>query len=368
MRQTELMAVGLSGVLAVALLTGGLVASGTQAVPEPGHGSAGPFTVAFTGDTLIHVPIATRASNGAGKYDFRPMFAPVRQIISGADLAICHLEVPLSPDNRVSGYPNFSSPGDLAAALAYAGYDGCSTASNHSYDRGAQGVIDTVQILERAGLAQAGMATEVASGWDATYYSMGDLTLAHISATYWLNGYVLPEDQPWLVQAMNIDQILAIAARAKLSGADLVVVSLHCCIEYLREPTAVQAAMHRELIRSPDVDLVVAHHSHVVGPVEQLDGEFILHGLGNLLSAQRGNGKDDGVVAIATAEKSEGLWSFSAVEVVPTWVERGTYRILPAILENRPSYLRTMEVLHLYGAEVPHAIWPGFPGYRLPQV
>ena len=41
-------------------------------------------------------------------------------------------------------------------AVADAGYDGCSTASNHSYDHGAQGVVDTINALDSVHVGHAG--------------------------------------------------------------------------------------------------------------------------------------------------------------------------------------------------------------------
>ena len=73
------------------------------------------FTVAASGDLLIHGPLAARAlANGGGRrYDFRPMFGSVRARIAGADLALCHLETPLVP-GPVQGYPSFRTPPALA--------------------------------------------------------------------------------------------------------------------------------------------------------------------------------------------------------------------------------------------------------------
>ncbi len=40
-----------------------------------------------------------------------PMLAPVQGALSAADLAVCHLETPLSADDRrISGYPTFNTP------------------------------------------------------------------------------------------------------------------------------------------------------------------------------------------------------------------------------------------------------------------
>lgn len=355
-------------VLCFALLAATPAVAETGATRLPTSGDTDRVTVAFTGDTLIHMPLSARAWNG-DSYDFRPMFTLVRPIISDADLAICHLEVPLSPgSDNLSGYPTFNAPREVADALAWAGYDGCSTASNHSFDRGPEGVAHTIGILQDAGLAQAGMSGTADSGWAATAYELGDLRLSHVSATYWLNGYQMPSGEQWYVQLLDKDEILAIAAREKRSGSDLVVVSVHCCVEYQHEPTAAQRELYRELIASPDVDLVVSHHSHLVGPVEEVDGEYILHGLGNFLSVQRHiPAVADGIIAQVGAVRRGAGWGFDAVEVVPTWVQPGTYRVLPALFHEPDSYRRTMGVLGMYGVTAPPLVWRGFPGYRLPE-
>ncbi|MDH3308086.1 MAG: CapA family protein, partial [Acidimicrobiia bacterium] len=100
--------------------------------PWAGHRN---FTMAFTGDLILHAPVNGAAArygrSSDSRFDFEPMFGPVAGILSEADLAICHLEVPLSPTSTgLSGYPTFLGPGELAAALVAAGYDGCSVASN----------------------------------------------------------------------------------------------------------------------------------------------------------------------------------------------------------------------------------------------
>ena len=87
------------------------------------------------------------------------MFAQVAPVLRAADLAICHVETPMSPDNRqLSTYPLFSVPNQLADAIAYAGYDTCSLASNHSLDSGLRGVVGTIEALDRVGVAHTGMA------------------------------------------------------------------------------------------------------------------------------------------------------------------------------------------------------------------
>lgn len=309
-----------------------------------------PVTVAFTGDTLIHQTVSAAARRDGSPFDFRPMFAPVRHLIGRADLAICHLEVPLSPTSSdLSGFPLFNAPAEVADALAWAGFDGCSTASNHSYDQGTQGVMGTLQVLEDAGIQQAGMVDRITEWWSPTLYRVGGLSIGHVSATYWLNGLRLPSDREWLVQLLDVDEMLAVAGRAKTLGADLVVVSMHCCTEYRRSPTPQQVELSHRLISSPDVDLVVTHHSHVVGPVEQVGQEFVLHGLGNFLSGQvQSASLRIGIIAMAKAVYEAGEWRFESIEVIPTQVTPASYRI--EVLDGDAAQ-RTLASLNEMGAE-----------------
>lgn len=326
-------------------------ALGLAPVPVPPRPSV---TMAFTGDVLIHPQLWRRAADYGAPYDFRPMFAPAAGWIADADLGVCHLEVPLAADNRnLSGYPTFNAPRQVADALAAAGYEGCSTASNHSFDQGEAGVVSTLEVLEEAGMRQAGMATRQEDAGRATHYQTPDATVAHLSATWWLNGFRLPSSKPWLVQLLHVDDLLHQAAVARATGADVVVVSIHCCVEYQVAPTAYQRDVARRLIASPHVDLVVGHHAHVVQPVEEIDGEYIVYGLGNFLSAQRLRPRtQDGVIIEVEFALRGQHWEARQVRAVPTWVEGGTYRILPASDHNTASWWRTARVLTEEGADV----------------
>jgi hypothetical protein len=87
------------------------------------------FTVSVTGDLLIHSPVYERAQAIAGGdgYDFAPMFKQVRPYVRDADLAICHVEVPMTSAPPAS-FPIFNTPPELADAIAKTGWEACDTA------------------------------------------------------------------------------------------------------------------------------------------------------------------------------------------------------------------------------------------------
>src|SRR6266705_961937 len=138
-------------------------AHATPATPASAAPTAPGFTMVASGDVLPHSPLVARAraygARSGRAYDFRPMFSAIKPIVAAADLAVCHVETPLSPTGKhLSGYPVFNGPPQVAAALRATGYDACSTASNHSLDQGPQGVSGTLQVLDSAGLRHAGIA------------------------------------------------------------------------------------------------------------------------------------------------------------------------------------------------------------------
>ncbi|MEU1296036.1 CapA family protein, partial [Streptomyces sp. NPDC005840] len=127
---------------------------------QPGAAARGGFTLLATGDVLPHASVIDRANFDAGGegYDFRPMLADVEPLVSRADVALCHMETVYGANGDYTGYPTFKSPPEVARGLAATGYDGCSTASNHTLDDGADGIRRTLDALDRAGVRHAGSA------------------------------------------------------------------------------------------------------------------------------------------------------------------------------------------------------------------
>lgn len=295
------------------------------------------ITLAFAGDLLPHGPVNDRAAaNGRGSgvaFDYAPMLAPMAPIVGAADVAICHLEVPVHPPGEaITTYPSFGAPPELVDGAKAAGYDGCSNASNHSLDRGRAGIAATLDRFDQLGLRHAGTARTAEEGSTITVYDVQGLRVAHLSYAYGFNGYRIPADAPWAANQIDPARIRADAARARADGADLVVVSLHWGTEYVHEPSAYQRQVASEILPSPDISLVVGHHAHVVQPIGQVGGTYVVWGMGNQLANQRQVPRSDGLTVVATAERGWDLgWRVTGVEAVPTWVEPGTFRVLPVV-------------------------------------
>ena len=330
------------------------------------------FSMTFSGDVLSHGSVIRQAaaySDGELAYDYRPMFANVEERLSAADLSFCVLETPVSPDNtELSGYPIFNAPRELPDALVAVGFDGCAVASNHAYDRGPAGVLATLEQMDRAGLGHSGTARSAEEDLSPTLYDANGVSVAHLSFTYGLNGFVLPADQPYLVDVTNSADVLEEARLARAAGADFVVLHLQWGNEYQGDPTPEQLALAQEFTASPDIDLIVGNHVHVIQPVDVVNGKYVIYGLGNFLSNQSAEccpaHSQDGVIATVTVSgtPAEG---FEVVDVTftPTWVDRSNYTIisLPEALADpalddvtrsvyETSLQRTIETINSLGA------------------
>ena len=276
------------------------------------------FTLVATGDVLLHTALweqarADAASAGnPGGHDFGPMLAGIRPVVSGADVAICHMETPVAPPGGpFSSYPSFSVPPEIAPALAATGYDACTTASNHTYDRGSEGVTRTLDALDAAGIRHAGSARTPQEAGTTTLLDVDGVRLALLSYTFGFNGIPAPGGETWRSNPIDERRILTDAGVARRRGADVVVVALHWGDEYNHDPNGQQQALAPRLIGSPDIDLLLGHHAHVVQPIEAIGNEWVVYGMGNLVSNQGSQGPDklEGLLLrFRFTEQPDGGW------------------------------------------------------------
>jgi poly-gamma-glutamate capsule biosynthesis protein CapA/YwtB (metallophosphatase superfamily) len=291
------------------------------------------FTVAASGDFLIHEPVAARAlANGGGRrYVFAPMFDSIRKRIAGADLAICHVETPLVP-GPVRGYPSFRTPPALAGGIKATGWDVCSTASNHSLDAGQHGIDTTLHALDRAGLRHAGTARSQKEANRATILSVKGVKVALLSFTAVSNGQSVPHE--WSFNWATPERILGAAKRARSSGAQAVILNLHWGTEFSHAISPAQAALADRLTRSPAITAIVGQHVHVVQPIRWLHGKPVVFGEGNLVSNQTAAccppESQDGLIALIDFVARGGRVKAKRVRYVPVWVRHPDYRVLPA--------------------------------------
>lgn len=387
MRRLLPVAVCLSGVLALgacsndsgrppaAIATSAKASSTSTAGQTPNSkvATGTTVTVAASGDILIHGPVRRNAAafaqqNRQTGFDFDPMFAPVKSALSKADVTICQQETPISADDTNLEHTGlvYNAPKEIATAEKKAGFDGCSFASNHTWDMQLAGVQQTPVTLENAGLKVAG-ATPTASGaGEPAIYQVGDVKVAQFAYAYSVINKAgpspeVPSNAPWLADASwpaeGVKGILAEAKKAKDNGADIVVVSMHWGKEYQQAPTSDQTTYAKQLLASPYVDAIYGAHAHVIQPCSTLNGKYVFYGMGNFLSNQ-GEGQAsiltdanaDGVIPTVTFTKTADGWSQSAT-YQPTHVDIPARHIIHTTspTQNPTAYNRVVTAMDSLG-------------------
>lgn len=295
------------------------------------------ITFAFTGDILSHTPLINQAkrtaiANSTAEtkldYDFRPMFLDIKPLISDVDVAVCHLETPIAPEGEeLSTFPLFGVPKEITSAIADAGFDRCSTASNHAYDRGNDGIDATVNALNAAGVDQSGMA-RTPEEIEPHIFTVKGTNLCHLSYTFSYNGLIMPDETQWRSAVINTDRILRDAKRARELGSQATIVSMHWGTEKDSNANSMQTSIADELTASGLVDLIVGHHAHVVQPTKQINGVWVMYGLGNVLSNLPTddrwpvNSQDAVIATTSLTIDSAGKAVFEKPVMHPTWVDK----------------------------------------------
>jgi poly-gamma-glutamate synthesis protein (capsule biosynthesis protein) len=315
------------------------------------------LTVEVNGDILVHQPVWQRAlADGHGRYDFEPMLSEIRPYIRSADLAICHIETPMSP-RPPQGYPVFNSPTQLAAAIHWAGWRICDTASNHSVDQGQYGVDQTGQALDRAGVLHTGSFAYPAQQRRTLMVTVKGVRVAFLAYTEMTNGIPLPH--PWSVNLASAAAVRRAARVARERGAQVVIVNFHWGTQFQSAPDSFQLGLARALAGDSDITAIVGQHVHVVQPIVRVHGKLVVYGEGQILSNES--------TACCPVRAEDGMLVFlhivirgrrsyvKRISYLPTWDRHPDFTVLPvaeALARHqapagtlRASYGRTVSVV-----------------------
>ena len=257
-----------------------------QPVVETVHFSA-------SGDNLIHEGLYNQARARAtdGGYDFTYAYENLRDFYAGFDVNWLNQETLVNDDYEPSGYPMFSTPGDITDALYDIGFRVFSTSNNHSYDKGAGGIASSMAHW-------AAMPDDVVSvgfyrldSYDNyAYQTVNGITIGYLSYTEMTNGLPTPADTDYGVVYLDQTDVIEKQIADMRPNCDVLVVSCHWGVEGSHTVTDSQRQT-AQWLADQGVDLIIGTHPHVTQTAEWLsaaDGTdaFVAYSLGNFISAQ----------------------------------------------------------------------------------
>lgn len=280
----------------------------------------------------------------SGKYDYHFCFSYLKPFIQSADIAVGNLEVTLAGE-PYKGYPQFSSPDELADALKESGFDILINANNHVLDRGKEGLERTIHITGNKGLIMTG-CFESGEAREETYplvVEKNNILLAILNYTYGTNGLV--SSLPNIINYIDTSIIRDDLRKVRKVNPDFIIACIHWGNEYQREPDETQRSIARFLMQE-GVNAIIGSHPHVIQPVVVLyngidssDLRLVVYSLGNFISNQRERYRDGGIMIRIELTKIQKT-TITDYSYLPVWVqkpvinEKTRFRLIPANLPD----------------------------------
>ncbi len=280
-------------------------------------------TIKAVGDNLMHSPVYKSCKTEDG-YNFDGLYENIAPYIKDADIAAINQETIFVDETQtLSGYPSFGSPSQVGDSVAKAGFNLITHATNHTYDRGYNALMHTINFWKKYDhIAVLGINETEAQSNEIKIYEKGDLKIALLNFTYGLNGYRLPEDKPYLVNLLDRGDKNAMLLKKAEESADITVAFLHFGTEYTHTPTEEQKRDIEFMVQN-GADVIIGGHPHVIQPVCEHTSEngnhaVVFYSLGNFLSNQSGTDKILGGMASVTITKEKGVTTVESYEMLPT--------------------------------------------------
>lgn len=244
------------------------------------------------GDIIIGRSVYTKIR----QYDALHPFAQFATSLAGADLTVADLENAFSDRHAVIANDGmtFVSPASAAAGLAQSGIDVVNLANNHSYNGGAEGLLDTMQTLDRLGVKYTGAGPTSSAARQPVIVTVKQTRVAILGYSSITGSTAASSDTPgmnyvgmapWGV--LNDTELTAMTndIHEAKSKADVVLVYYHWGTEYTHDANADQREVaHRAIDAGADV--ILGTHPHWVQGVEWYNNRLITYNLGNFIFDQ----------------------------------------------------------------------------------
>ena len=331
----------------------------------------------MVGDALIHWGVYNDAKQADGSYNFVPMLEYIKPISSKYDLAYYNQETVLGGASLgYSSYPRFNSPQEVGDAFIDAGFNMVSLATNHTMDKGEQGVINSVNYWNNhPEVAASGQWTSEESRAASVQkiYEVNNIKYAFMSYTIWNNGLRTPSDKTYLNNEYSEEKAKSDIESIR-DKVDFVIVAMHCGTEYsFRVDNKLEEIAN--YLSNLGADLIIGAHPHVVQTVEYINGNktFVIYSLGNFVSDQNDIDNFTGLAFEVTLKKyidlddsvTRSVIDPKAELIYTTTVKRGgvnhDFKVMPYPLLNNNQLNNYLNYYEKYKSIVneryPDLIW-----------
>ncbi len=282
------------------------------------------ITLTAAGDCLMHNTQIWSGLQADGSYRFDSFFPEVKDLIAEGDYSSINFEAAMAGhESAYTGYPLFNSPDAMAQTLKEAGFDLVVTANNHCLDRGAEGAIRTLGVLQQAGLDTLGTYQSEKDRHTYLIKEIKGVKVAYLAYTYGTNGIPLPNEYSFLINFLDEEKIIADIKEIR-PQVDILVLVLHWGLEYHPQPSDLQKKQAYSFLEA-GADVILGSHPHVIQTMERVKmgdkDKFVIYSMGNFISHQIGQERNSGIVLKMQFSKdfTAGTTILDKVSYTPTF-------------------------------------------------
>jgi poly-gamma-glutamate capsule biosynthesis protein CapA/YwtB (metallophosphatase superfamily) len=234
-------------------------------------------------------------------------------------IAFCNCEWPLT--DRGAPWPGKAgrvvrSPPRMIEAYTFAGFHAVGLANNHVMNYGAEGLAQTLELLDQAGIAHCGAGHDLAAAHAPAIVERQGMRIAFLSYTsVFAPGFDAGPERPGMAvvrvntvykvpprlhempgspldvenhaDPADVDRVLGDITAAR-NAADAVVLSWHWGVSMGYQHLVPYQVELGHMAIEAGADLIVGHHPHTVQAVEQHNGRLIAYSVGHCGFDMRG--------------------------------------------------------------------------------
>ena len=170
------------------------------------------FKISFVGDIMCKQK-QLEVSKKNGKYDFKECFKNIQKYFSKSDYIVGNLETPITENNNnlTEEMFSFSTPIEFVKELKEIGFNLFSNANNHCLDRGKNGLIETINCLNKLNISHIGTYKNKDDRENTFIINNNGLRISFLSYTYGtnanINGVYLKNKEKYMVNLLKKQEI-----------------------------------------------------------------------------------------------------------------------------------------------------------------
>jgi poly-gamma-glutamate synthesis protein (capsule biosynthesis protein) len=236
--------------------------------------------IGFMGDVMI----GRLVNESIRQHGYAYPWGNVLPLLHTTDLNLVNLETTLTTsEDAVFKIFNFKSDPEHVAVLREARIDAVSIANNHIGDFGIKGMIETIEVLDNAGIPHTGAGKNATEAALPVYLSCKGLRVAFLGCTDNEASWCAMDDYPGInyIDTRDIGKIKGQIDLAR-HDADLVILSIHWGPNMRERPSKRFIEFAHQVIDA-GVDIIHGHSAHIFQKFERYKNGLILYDTGDFI-------------------------------------------------------------------------------------